>query len=62
MRKDINQSKLNSKQKSDAIKELIIKDGGKCMTKQEMDELLKNNISEEDFIKWLDNVRQSLLK
>ena len=55
MRKDINQSNLNSKQKSDAIKELIIKDGGKCMTKQEIDELLKNNISEEDFIKWLDN-------
>jgi hypothetical protein len=52
MIKDINQSKLNSKQKSDAIKELIIKDGGKCMTKQEIDELLKNNISEEDFIKW----------
>ena len=55
MRKDINQSNLNSKQKYDDIKELIIKDGGKCMTKQEMDELLKNNISEEDFIKRLDN-------
>ena len=62
MRKDINQSNLNSKQKYDDIKELIIKDGGKCMTKQEIDELLKNNISEEDFIKWLDNVRQCLLK
>jgi hypothetical protein len=56
MIKDINQSKLNSKQKSDAIKELIIKDGGKCMTKQEIDELLKNNISEEDFIKWFTSV------
>ena len=56
------QSNLNSKQKYDDIKEFIIKNGGKCMTKQERDELLKNNISEEDFIKWLDNVRQSLLK
>ena len=55
MRKDINQSNLNSKQKYDDIKEFIIKNGGKCMTKQEIDELLKNNISEEDFIKWLDN-------
>ena len=32
------------------------------MTKQEKDELFKNNISEEDFIKWLDNVRQKPFK
>jgi hypothetical protein len=45
----------NSYRQYDDIKEFIIKNGGKCMTKQEMDELLKNSISEEDFIKWLDN-------
>ncbi|MCI1282676.1 MAG: hypothetical protein LKG25_08810 [Prevotella sp.] len=52
---EINKLKSIPTSNSDSISELIIKDGGKCLAEEEMNELLKNCISEEDFIKWLDN-------
>jgi hypothetical protein len=52
---EINKLKSIPTSNSNSISELIIKDGGKCLAEEEMNELLKKCISEEDFIKWLDN-------